>query len=119
MGALHQAMRRTCFGINARFEWVASTLILIYAAVLLTPMLRAQSIEFAGLRSATGSGLSAPVGVAVDLAGNIYIADVGLNQVVDVMAAGGQSSVGTALGTTSAVAVDLAGNIFIADTSYN
>jgi sugar lactone lactonase YvrE len=85
---------------------------------------------------ATGAELSAPAGVAVDSAGNLYIADTSNNVIRQVSAATGTIATvaGTANGAgysgdggpaTSAelanpqgVAVDSADNIFIADT-YN
>jgi len=64
-----------------------------------------------------GSGLNAPQGVAVDRAGDIFIADTGNNRVVEVPAGGGpQTTVGSGLNGPQGVAVDGVGNVFITDS---
>jgi len=90
--------------------------------------------------SATSAELNYPVGVAVDSAGNLYIADYNNNRIRKVDASGviitvagsgsggctGTNSVGDGCPATSAelngpsgVAVDSAGNLYIADTDNN
>ncbi len=85
--------------------------------------------------AATSAQLNAPLGLAVDTAGNLYIADSGNARVRRVTAAGSISTVagnGTAgfggdggaasaanLNTPSDVAVDATGNLYIADLSNN
>jgi hypothetical protein len=67
-----------------------------------------------------GSGLSSPRGVAVDGAGDVFIADEGNNRVVEVPAGGGaQTTVGSGLRFPIGVAVDGAGDVFIADEGNN
>jgi len=82
---------------------------------------------------ATSSPLNAPTGVAVDAAGNVYIADTN-NNLVEKVTPGGTLSIIAGDGTSAppiagpaissplngpaAVAVDAAGNVYIAD-SYN
>ncbi len=80
----------------------------------------AQSVTFAGAQTTVQtSGLSHPYGVAVDGAGNVFIADNHNNRVVEVPAGGGaQVTVGNGLYYPQGVAVDGAGDVFIADT-YN
>ena len=84
---------------------------------------------------ATSVALNSPSGVAVDAAGNVYIADTGNNFVeivtpdgnLKVIAGGGGTLPSTTSGpATSAllngprgVAVDTAGNVYIADTGNN
>lgn len=70
------------------------------------------------LESAIGSGFQNPSQVAVDAAGNIYVADPGAGKVQ--MYAPGSSkavSIGTGLTAPSGVAVDGAGDVFIADSA--
>jgi hypothetical protein len=83
---------------------------------------------------ATNSALNGPSGVAVDGAGNLYIADTG-NFVVEKVTAGGTLSIvagngsrrfptpgpatSSGLSSPKAVAVDVAANIYIADDGNN
>ncbi len=63
-----------------------------------------------------GSGFINPSGVAVDAAGNVYIADFG-NNLVKMIPAGGGSPVtlGSGFNGPVSVAVDAAGNVYVAD----
>jgi NHL repeat len=64
----------------------------------------------------SGGGFSDAHAVAVDAAGNIFIADSSNNRVVKIPVGGGpQTTVGTGLNEPFGVAVDGAGNVFIAD----
>ncbi len=67
------------------------------------------------------SGLSAPHGVAVDGAGNVYIADSGDNAIKEWVAASNTVTtlVSSGLIFPHGVAVDGAGNVYIADTGNN
>src|ERR1017187_916820 len=79
----------------------------------------AQSVTFAGVQTTVpASGLSSPYSVAVDGAGNVFIADTLNNRVVEVPAGGGaQTTVPTnGLYHPFGVAVDGAGDVFVADT---
>ena len=71
----------------------------------------------------TGSlTLANPFGVAVDGAGDLYIADTGNSRVVEVSAAGVSSVLSTGgltLYQTFSVAVDGAGDVYITDTGNN
>ncbi len=85
--------------------------------------------------SATEASLDSPLGVAIDQAGNIFIADTGNNRIRKVNADGiittivGNGSNGyngdnisateASLDSPLGVAIDQAGNIFIADTGNN
>ncbi len=80
-----------------------------------------------------GTGLKAPLGVAVDGAGNLFIADTGNNQIVEVPVINGSLSNsaqvaivsatttfgGTALKAPAGITVDGQGNLYIADTGNN
>jgi trimeric autotransporter adhesin len=83
---------------------------------------------------ATSAQLSLPVGVALDAAGNLYIADKGNNRVRMVSAGGtistfagsatyalgdGGPATGAQLSAPASVALDAAGNVYISDTGHN
>src|SRR5207248_7232369 len=69
-----------------------------------------------GTQTTVGSELSAPRGVAVDGAGDVFIADTFNSRVLEVPVGGGaQTTVGSGLSGPEAVALDGAGNVFIAD----
>jgi sugar lactone lactonase YvrE len=87
--------------------------------------------------SANGTGTSAsfhsPFGIAIDAAGNLYVADAGNNQirkitqagVVSTFAGSGARGASNATGkaatfnTPSGVAVDASGNVYVADENNN
>jgi CSLREA domain-containing protein len=86
----------------------------------------AQTVTFNGYQTTVTTGLSNPLGVAVDGAGNVYIADSFNNRVVKVPWNSSTSSYGTptTVPTTGLldpgdVAVDGVGDVYIADTSNN
>ncbi len=74
-------------------------------------------------QSALGGGFSAPDGVAVDGAGNVYVGDYGSSLVQKIPPGCATSSCVTMLGggfsNTQEVAVDGAGNVFVADWGNN
>jgi sugar lactone lactonase YvrE len=61
------------------------------------------------------SGLNYPNGVAVDGAGNVFIADVNNNRVLKLTPSGAQTTIGSGLSNPDGVAVNGAGDVFIAD----
>jgi len=67
------------------------------------------------------SGLSDPTGVAVDIAGNLYIAGAGNKKIYEWMPAGTNLTtlVSSGLSSPDGVAVDGAGNVYIADSANN
>jgi len=68
------------------------------------------------------TGLTGPLGAAVDSSGNLYIADTGNNRVVKISPLGSQTPVSTAplmLSSPHGVAIDGAGNLYISDFSNN
>jgi len=67
-----------------------------------------------------GSGFNAPYGVAVDVAGNVYIADKGNNAIKKIPAGGGAIvTLGSGFSGPTGVAVDDAGNVYVADRGHN
>jgi len=69
-----------------------------------------------GSQTTVGSNFISPEGVAVDAAGDVYITDVGLQEVFKVTPAGKQTTVGSGLQVPGGVALDGAGNVYIADS---
>ena len=60
--------------------------------------------------------LASPTGIAVDSAGNVYVADTNNNRVLKIQAnSGSWTLVGNGLSGPNAVAVDRLGNLFISD----
>ncbi|MGA8539308.1 MAG: choice-of-anchor D domain-containing protein [Terriglobales bacterium] len=92
--------------------------------LLVTTMIRGigqgPAIAFGpGVQTTVGSGLIYPTAVAVDGAGDVFIADLD-NRVVEVTAGGGaQTTVTTGLSNPEGVGVDGAGDVFIADANNN
>jgi len=78
-----------------------------------------------GTLAPAGSGFHSPEGVAVDHAGDAFVADISNNSVTEFPAGGGTAvtvSIGTLqppLSAPAGVAVDGAGDIFIADSGNN
>jgi hypothetical protein len=83
------------------------------------------AVVFPGHTSTTvlGSGFSFLGGVAVDGAGNVYVADFGHDEVKEIVAVGGSIPtsnptilpLGSGFSTSNGVAVDGAGNVYVAD----
>ncbi len=91
-----------------------------------TRTLQAQNAHFAGAQTAVGSGFSAPAGIAVDAAGNVYVADSGAGKVIRIPATDPTcstlsdcTSVGTGLVHPRSVVLDASGNVYIADQGTN
>lgn len=73
-----------------------------------------------GSAASVGSGFKTPAAAALDVAGNLFIADPASSTVWEVPSgASTPVSLGTNLAAPAGVAVDGAGNLFIADTGNN
>lgn len=69
-----------------------------------------------GAQTSVGSKFISPQGVAVDAAGNVYVTDIGLQEVFKITPRGIQSTVGGGLEVPEDAAVDGAGNVYITDS---
>src|SRR5208282_4078577 len=101
------------------FLLVATFAPLLLGAILVPA--HAQSVTLASSQTTVpASGLQGPTGVAVDGAGDLFIADYYNNRVVEIPAGGGLQTTVSASGLKLAngVAVDGAGDVFIVDL-YN
>lgn len=79
--------------------------------------------HFSGTISTVGNGFGYPDGVAVDSAGDVFVADTGNSFVKEIVAVNGVVSsssnvntIGSGFDYPQGVAVDSAGNVFVADT---
>ena len=72
-----------------------------------------------GTTKNVGSNFQFPAGVAVDAAGNLFVADAGNNLVKKVLPSGVIQNLGTTFNNPSGVAVDAAGNVYVADKGNN
>ncbi len=86
------------------------------------------SLTFQGLVQTLNTGgsitLSAPSGIVVDTAGDVYIVDTGNNRIVEVTAQGVASVVSItglspALSAPRGIAIDGSGDLYVADTGNN
>jgi DNA-binding beta-propeller fold protein YncE len=110
--------------------WLRRTATMFFLAFLLICARDAHatfSLTFQGTVQTINTGgsitLSSPSGIAVDSAGDIFIADTvsGSGRIVEVNAQGTASvlaisGLSPALGSLSSIAIDGAGNLYIADT---
>lgn len=73
--------------------------------------------------SVTGSyTFSSPAGVAIDSSGNLYVADSGNNNIVEISPTGTETTLlnaGNGLSGPEGVAVDASGNVYVANTNAN
>jgi sugar lactone lactonase YvrE len=100
----------------------ASCLLVVPSAV----WAQAPTAHFSGAVATIGSGFNSPYGVAVDRAGNVFVADFNNNAVEEIVAVNGAVSssstvntIGSGFGGPGGVAVDGAGNVFVADEENN
>src|ERR1017187_10277334 len=91
------------------------------------PLWGSPNLGFQGVAQVLGTGsvaLSGPSDIALDGAGNIYIADTSNNQIVEVTPQGAASELminglSPALSSPAGVVVDAANNLYIADEGNN
>jgi len=67
--------------------------------------------------SVVPSGLNGPLGIAVDQAGNLLIADAFNARVLKVAPGGAQSTIGSGFTEPSGITIDGAGNVYVSDLS--
>jgi hypothetical protein len=72
-----------------------------------------------GTKIAIGSGFSDPVGVGLDAAGNVYVGDAGLAQVIRIAPAGTQTVIGAGFSYVGGLAADPFGHVDVADAGAN
>ena len=70
-----------------------------------------------GSSTCLGTGLNLPTGIAVDAAGNLYIADTNNARVVEITSDGVQSTLASGLPGVVSVAADKLGNVYAASGS--
>jgi large repetitive protein len=69
-----------------------------------------------GSETRVGGKFISPEGVDVDAAGDVYVTDIGLQEVFKIAPDGKQTTVGGAFEVPAGVAVDGAGNVYITDS---
>ncbi len=76
-----------------------------------------QVVFLPSVTSELGSNLSAPHGLVVDASGNIYVADTGASEIVEILAPGYTTTnvLGGGFISPRGVAVDGCGNVFVGD----
>jgi large repetitive protein len=100
--------------LSGRFRVVAGV-ILALSIIGLAPSGAAGQVSVP-----VGSGFQYPIGIAVDEAGNVFVADSVNNAVKEVPAGGGATiTFGYGLQGANDVAIDRQGNLFIADTGHS
>jgi len=82
------------------------------------PMVPSAPLGVTGTQTPVGSGFSIPT-VAVDWAGNVYMADTNSQRVVKVAPGGAQTTIASGLSLSGGMAVDGAGNVYAVDLTNN
>ena len=106
------------FSFDANPGTTRSGIITIAGQILTVTQAGAAYVQTAPLTALVASGQSGPSGVAVDVAGNVYIADT-TNNVIEKWTATNNmlaALVSSGLAYPAGMAVDAAGNVYIADT---
>ena len=107
-----------------RYKHGAFRLLLGAVGLLLYAAIAWGQVTFAGSQiQIGGGGFAAPSSMALDGAGNMYVADRGNNRVVAMVPSGAgygaASTVLTGLSGPAGVAADWSGNVYVADTGNN
>ncbi|MHB8620972.1 MAG: NHL repeat-containing protein, partial [Chloroflexota bacterium] len=102
----------------ASARWLARAGSVFVVGLLLLRMGAGVALASYSLTTLVSSGLSNPASVAVDGAGNVYIADVSNNAVKEWVKASNTVTilVSSGLSGPNGVAVDAGGNVYIADS---
>lgn len=116
--------RRGGLRMGLRGGWAVSGLLALGMPVLATAASATpESVQFAGTVSTLGSGFSGPGGVAVDKAGDVFVADTNNSLVKEIVAVNGSIpanptilTLGSGYKSPQGVAVDGAGDVFVGDT---
>jgi predicted outer membrane repeat protein len=102
--------------------WMLMGTAALTSAVVLTPVVHAQTAKFVGVQTTLGSNFSSPYGLAADGSGNVYVADSGTNSVKEIVAVNGSipasptiNTVASGFNEPAGVAVDSNGNVYVAD----
>ena len=98
-------------------RWWRRKAVLVSSAVLVTAAVIAAVVGVTmsdGLPTLPFTGLKNPAGVAVDGAGNVYVADTGNDRVL-MLAAGSRKQTRSLFDGPDDVAVDDAGNVYVTD----
>ncbi len=66
-----------------------------------------------------GSGFTSPTGVALNAAGDVFVADEGNQEVYEVLTNGTVLTIGSGFSTPADVAVNTVGDVFVADLGHN
>jgi len=113
--------RNLIFNFTANHGATRTSTLLIAGQTLTVTQAGATYSAANPLTALLASGLNAPSAVALDGAGNVYIADTGNNAIKKWTVANGPVStlVSSGLLRPNGVAVDGAGNVYIADTGNN
>ncbi len=121
-----------CFRFKARFSFFSASFFSIFFLLFVPVLLSAQTGTTVAGGNGAGSGanqFSFPHSVALDAAGNIYVADrsnhrvqkwvPGASSGITVAGGNGVGAGANQLGFPEGVAVDAAGNVYVADTKNN